>query len=532
MAVVVTCKSGDDLEYVWINQPEGEAAREQPETGYYIDSPDAEAPGQWWLGRGAGDALGLETGQQVDKAAYLAVYKQVHPLTGEKMGSSPGSYSRFEENLARKLAAEPHATEARKQELRAEAHKETRMAYPFTDVTVSFSKDVSCLGAGIRENLRQARESGDSAGQAYWQDCLSRFQDCLQGGNRAALEYLQEWGGITRTGHHGTRVDGKEPGRFEDAALVVSSWLQGTSRAGDPQEHVHNQVARLVRTLIDGAWRTKDGNALRAALPGMAAVAAVHTEAGLAREFGLTFRPRADGRGMRIDGTPQWLEDLFSSRTVSITERMPEAIAEWSRRHDGAVPNQAQVFAIRQQVTLFSRDSKQDGAVDWDAHAQEWDTRSSGALAQFPAQVSNMRGPDGGAGAARNGRNPGGPPERTVLAQAARDALETVQRQKSAWTRAELLKAIAVTMPPETRQMDPDAAVRLLERMADNVIASVHGDVVSLEAPEFLAYPESMRRGPDRRTVYERPGAARYATSAHLDAEHALISHAQRLGGW
>jgi hypothetical protein len=532
MAVVVTCKSGDDLEYVWINQPEGEAAQAQPETGYYLDAPDAEAPGQWWLGPGAAEALGLQTGQQVEKGSYLAVYKQIHPVTGEKMGSSPGNYSKFEENLARKLAAEPHATEARKQELRAEAHKETRMGYPYTDVTVSFSKDVSLLGAGIRENLRQARESGDAAGQAYWQDCLGRFQGCLQDGNRAALEYLQEWGGITRTGHHGARVDGKEPGRFEDAALVISSWLQGTSRAGDPQEHVHNQVARIVRTLIDGNWRTKDGNALRAALPGMAAVASVHTEAGLAREFGLSFRPRADGRGMRIDGTPQWLEDLFSSRTVSIGERMPEALAEWARRHDDAVPNQAQVFAIRQQVTLLSRDSKQDGAVDWDAHAHEWDTRSAGALAQFPAQVSNMRGPGGGAGAARNGRNPGGPPERSALAQAARDALETVQRSKSAWTRAELLKAIAVTMPPESRQMEPGAAVRLLERVADDILASQHGDVVSLEAPEFLAYPESMRRGPDRRTVYERPGAARYATSAHLDAEHALISHAQRRGGW
>lgn len=530
MAVVVTCKSGDDLEYVWTNQGAGGPA--QADSGYYIDAPDAEAPGRWWLGPGAGEALGLETGQRVEKSAYLAVYKQVNPTTGEKMGSSPGNFAKFEDTLARKLAAEPHATEARKQELRAEAHKETRVGYPYTDITVSFSKDISVLGASIRENLRQAREAGDSAGQAYWADCLARFQECLQEGNRAALEYLQTWAGITRTGHHGTRVDGQEPGRYEDAGLVFSSWLQGTSRAGDPQEHIHNQLARLVFTLTDREWRAKYGMAVRAALPGMAAVAAVRAEAALARVFGVTFRARADGRGMRIAGTPQWLEELFSSRTVSIEDAMPEAIAAWSRRHDGTQPNEAQVFAIRQQVTLLSRETKKDGAIDWDAHAQEWDARSSGALAQFPAQVSNMRGPDGGAGAARNTRNPGGPPERSALAQAARDALETVQRQKSAWTRAELLKAVAVTMPPETRQMDPSAAVRMLERIADDILASRHGDVVTLESHEFLSFPESMRRGPDRRTVYERPGAARYATSAHLDAEHSLVSNAQRLGGW
>ena len=325
-------------------------------------------------------------------------------------------------------------------------------------------------------------------------------------------------------------MDGKEPGRFEEAALVITSWLQGTSRAGDPQEHIHNQIARLAWTLMDGKMRAKDTAALRAALSGMAAVASVWSEAALAREFGVEYRSRADGRGMRIAGTPQWLEEMFSSRTVSIDDRMPEAIAEWSRRHDGAQPNQAQVFALRQQVTLLSRESKTDGAIDWDQHAQEWDARSNGTLAQFPAQVSNMRGPD--AGAARNGRNPGGPPERTAVAQAAHDALETVQRSKAAWTRAELLKTIAVTMPPETRQMAPDAAVRMLARIADDIIGSAHGDVVCLEAPEFLTWPESMRRGPDRRTVYERPGAARYATSAHLDAEHSLVSNAQRVGGW
>ena len=41
--------------------------------------------------------------------------------------------------------------------------------------------------------------------------------------NRAALEYLQAWARITRTGYHGTRIDGREPGRFEPAGLTVTS---------------------------------------------------------------------------------------------------------------------------------------------------------------------------------------------------------------------------------------------------------------------------------------------------------------------
>jgi len=74
----------------------------------------------------------------------------------------------------------------------------------------------------------------------------------------------------------------------------------GTSRAGDPQEHIHNQVARLALTLLDGKWRAKDGNALRAALPAMAAVAAVWSEAALAREFGVTFRHARTGVATRF----------------------------------------------------------------------------------------------------------------------------------------------------------------------------------------------------------------------------------------
>ena len=43
--------------------------------------------------------------------------------------------------------------------------------------------------------------------------------------------------------------------------LVVTSWLQGTSRDGDPHDHIHNLFARIVHTdwTVNGArwirWR-------------------------------------------------------------------------------------------------------------------------------------------------------------------------------------------------------------------------------------------------------------------------------------
>src|SRR5262249_43874268 len=184
----------------------------------------------------------------------------------ERLGRSRGSYLKFADHLARLHAAEPHATAERLIELEREAAKAARQPAAYTDVTVSFSKSISVLHASIRENGRRARLAGDQRAEAYWAGREQRFQQILHAANRAALEYAQTWAGVSRTGYHGVRVDGQEPGRFEPAGLVVTSWLQGTSRDGDPQDHIHNQVARITRTFSDGKWRALDTATFRAGL--------------------------------------------------------------------------------------------------------------------------------------------------------------------------------------------------------------------------------------------------------------------------
>ena len=142
--------------------------------------------------------------------------------------------------------------------------------------------------------------AGDQQAAAYWAGREQAFQEILHRANRAALEYLQAWAGITRTGYHGTRVDGREPGRFEPAGLIVTSWLQGTSRDGDPQDHIHNQIARITRTFRDGKWRALDTMSVRAVLGALQAVAATTVECELTREFGVDVDP-ARGRARQRD---------------------------------------------------------------------------------------------------------------------------------------------------------------------------------------------------------------------------------------
>jgi TrwC relaxase len=241
LAVVVTIAKGYDLGYIWKTQ---DHTAQRTTGGYYLNAAQAgEPPGRWW-GPGA-QALGLTSGQPVERQPYDAIYRQTDPRTGARLGRPRGRYPTFADHLTRLRAAEPHATVERLIELEREAVQATRQPAAYHDVTVSFSKSISVLHASLRENERRARQAGDQQTVAYWAGREQQFQEVLHRANRSVLEYLQAWAGITRTGYHGTRIDGREPGRFEPAGLIVSSWLQGTSRDGDPQDHIHNQIARI-----------------------------------------------------------------------------------------------------------------------------------------------------------------------------------------------------------------------------------------------------------------------------------------------
>jgi hypothetical protein len=501
--------------------------------GYYINAAQAgEPPGRWWA-PGA-QALGFAAGQVVEREPYTAVYQQRHPVTGGKLGRARGSYLKFTDHLARLQAAEPHATAKRLIELEREAAKAARQPAAYTDVAVSFSKSISVLHASIRENERRARLAGDLRAEAYWAGREQQFQQALHSANRAALEYLQSWAGVTRTGYHGTRLEGQEPGRFEQAGLIVTSWLQGTSRDGDPQDHIHNQIARITCTFSDGKWRAHDTASLRPIIGALQGIAATAVECELTRQFGVEWVPRPDGRGNEINGVTQAQMDAYSTRTVQVREKERELAQSWERRN-GRAPNSRQLLFIADKATLQSRKAKDAGEIDWDALAQRWDATIGGELAGIaPAVSKNLRGRDGpapGSGAElRRGLQLGLPPSRAAQVRAVQKALVLVSGKHPAWTRHDLLKQLALVMPPETRHMAPAAAQELLAGLAEEAISGRAGDVVCLEAPQWPPLPAPLRRELDGRSVYTRPGTARYATAAQLSMEEKLVAQAQAQG--
>jgi conjugative relaxase-like TrwC/TraI family protein len=525
LAVVVTIAKGYDLGYIWKTQ---DHAAGRATGGYYLDAAQAgEPPGRWW-GSGA-QALGLTPGQTVHRQLYDAVYRQTDPRTGARLGRARGRYPTFADHLARLQAAEPHATAERLIELEREAAQATRQPAAYYDVTISFSKSISVLHASLRENERRARMGGDQLTAAYWAGREQAFQEVLHTANRAALEYLQAWAGITRTGYHGTRVDGCEPGRFEAAGLIVTSWLQGTSRDGDPQDHIHNQIARITRTFRDGKWRALDTMSVRAVLGALQAITATAVECELTREFGVDWIPRADGRGNEIRGISQAQLDAYSTRTVQVREKERELARAWERKH-GRAPTSRELLYIANAATLQSRKGKDAAAIDWDALARRWDATLGGDLAAIAPSVSDARGPGAQEREHHAGRAPSGPPAREAQARALAKALVLVSDKHPGWTRHDLLKQLALVLPAETRQMSPEEAQELLLGLAEEALAGRSCEVLCLEAPEWPPLPASLRRELDGRSVYSRPGVARYATAAQLSLEERLVGQAQAQG--
>jgi hypothetical protein len=392
-------------------------------------------------------------------------------------------------------------------------------------VTVSFSKSISVLHASIRENARRARLAGDDRAAVYWAGREERFQEVLHRANRAALEYAQRWAGMTRTGFHGIRVNGQEPGRFAEAGLIVTSWLQGTSRDGDPQDHIHNQIARITRTVSDGRWRALDTACLREVPGALQAIAATVVECELTREFGVRWVPRPDERGNEIAGITRAQMDAYSTRTAAVHEKERELARAWERRH-GRAPNSRELFYLAQKATLRSRKDKSAGEIDWDALAQRWDAAIGGELAGIAPAVSALRGA-GADGVTPDGREPTGALSRDALVRAAQKALCLVSEKRPTWTRHHLLKQLALVMPAETRNLAPGSAEALLTELADEALSGRIEPVLCVSAPEWPPLPTSLRRELDGGSIYTRPGTTRYATAAQLSAEERLVAQAQ-----
>ena len=346
--------SGRGYEYLLKSVAAGDGDRDvgTPLTRYYTES--GCPPGTW---RGTGLAslatrqgLALAEGDTVTEEQLARLLGEgVHPVTGERLGSSYPRLQPPRERVAARVARlDASLTGVQREEAierirEEEMAKRPRTAVAGFDLTFSPPKSLSAVwgvaDAGTQSLVVQAHHAA----------------------LRETLAMLEERVAATRVGHGGVA-------RMPVVGVIAMAFDHYDSRATDPQLHTHVVVSNKVQG-VDGRWRTLDSRTLHRATVALSASYNAFLTDHTARLLGVSWGPVDRGRdrniGWEIDGVPAALVAEFSRRTTGNTGEGVEGIAEATRRlidayvaEHGRAPSRTAIAKLRQQATVETRPEK------------------------------------------------------------------------------------------------------------------------------------------------------------------------------
>lgn len=525
MAGVLSIGRGYDPGY--LTKSVGEGAE-----NYYLSAvrEHGEPPG-YWSGKGA-EELGLAAGSQVDAATMEALYSEFWDIRDPavldesvpdsekpRLGRKPGRYTTSEEILQKKLAAEPEATEERKEELRIQAQGEARKALQFLDLTFSPSKSYTLAHAGLLAMARRAEEAGNTEQAQAARAAATRMEEILKESAAAGVEETRQAASFARVGYHGKKIDGSSTGRWAPAGdWVVASFFQHTSRNGDPQLHVHQAV--LNRQLCaDGVWRSLDGQAVFRARAQAAAVSERTLMERSAAELGFRWVQRPDGQGWEIAGVSPEQVAEFSTRRVEVTGRVAELVAAYEAKH-GHAPSPRTLFGLAQQATKDTKTAKPkaDRVPSQAEELEGWEERTTraeiDALVSIPGKALFQVDDDERQAA------------RQELAELDMDrvvaaAVADAQRDKAVFSEYELTRHLSRHLPACFGGLGAQQVRTLLLGIRDEALkpdGQQGPRVLDLSVPDVVDIPTQLRH-PDGRSVFRDPSLSRWTTPEELKVE-------------
>lgn len=199
-----------------------------------------------------------------------------------------------------------------------------------------------------------------------------RIEQCLRRAVAAGVGYLQTVAGVSRRG---------EDGRIhEKAELILAAFLHSTSRAQDPQLHIHT-ILLNVGIRADGSTGTLEPKAMYRHQ--MAAGALFRAELACALETELGLRCRREGRAFELLGVDQDLIAHFSKRRAEIQ-------AELARLgQSGGKAAEIANFTTRQKKEARSRE---DLFAEWQQIGREhhWSTKELSWVLDAPFPVRDL----------------------------------------------------------------------------------------------------------------------------------------------
>ncbi|TVR18486.1 MAG: hypothetical protein EA387_14435 [Nitriliruptor sp.] len=269
------------------------------------------------------------------------------------------------------------------------------------------------------------------------------------------------------------------------------------------QLHTHCVILNRARTSVDGKWRALDGRPLLAAKTGAAAVYHRVLEAELTRRLGVAWRERPEGL-REIDGVPEELIEVFSTRRRAITAEVARLVAAYEDRY-GTPPPPAVRHQMAQDATLATRRSKREPSPAEALQAWEARARQQGTdLAALPGQVIGR--------------------QESSSRSSTRDELGLLLERlaassRASFTRHDLLRAAldvveVADRPAGGLRRDAD---QLVTRLLDTDL------VLALHAEDPLQVGEPFLRA-DGTSVFTRHARERWTLRSTLDREAWLLA--------
>ncbi|MEU4360290.1 MobF family relaxase [Promicromonospora sp. NPDC023987] len=510
--------AGDGYAYLLRSVVRGDGDRSAPDrvTRYYLE---AGTPPGFWLGaglegldpalaladpeaapgNGAPDSACLAEGDMVtEDQLKLLIGAGRHPVTGARLGRDYRTYKpvaqRIEDRVAkldRWLTDDERAVATAV--IESEEHRAgDRHAVAGFDLTFSVPKSVSVLWALADANTQ------------------ARIVEAHHAAVRETFDLLERHVAATRVGRDGIAQADVE-------GVIAAAFDHWDSRANDPQLHTHVVVSNKVKTVLDGIWRTLDGQPLFAAAVALSAHYDAVLRDRLTGTFGLTWEHRRRGadrnRQWEIDGVSEDLIAEFSTRSTQINAVTDVLIAEYIARH-GRRPSKTMVGQLRAQATLATRPEKtlhslHDLTTTWRRRVAlllpALDGRDPVAFARRLTTT----------GIARTHSADQVPDD--ALAKAATSTLAAVSDSKATWTHWNLW---AEASRQTTGWRLASAADR--EQITTRIVALAEAGSIPLTPGEFAPTPDTLRR-PDGTTMLRPKRHTVFSSTAVWDAEQHLL---------
>src|SRR6266516_5052855 len=523
VAMTVRVKGGYDPDYYFrqMGGKDAQAGGRGPD--YYLSAAEQGGePEGHWVGEGLAE-LGIHGGDMADRDTFVSVYGEfTDPRTGDHLGAPPRDPTGVQRRFADKKAGRTGLTRDEERQLWAEARAEASAPVMYWDSVFSADKTVSLAHATALAEAAAARRAGAERDAAAWQARADAIEEEFSAAVRTAIGWMQRELAFVRRGSHARRIEGVESGRFEDAQQPpVATFLQHTSRDGDPQLHMHVTWLNRLQAADDGAWLGLDSRALHRIRGAASAIAALAMESRLAGRVGLddwAYRPASKGRVLA--SVPDAVIGAFSSRRREIDHVTAGLVAQY-RAERGHDPTRRALTSMRQHAAQLTRKGKPEGALDHVQALRDWERVSRatelGTLRTLARQIWH-----------RGGDAPEPEPLTAGQARAATAAaLATLPAEQASFTRADMLRAVAMQLPDHARAAD---SVATLADLADRALVGEAGEEVVCLTPAWPPVPQGLTRESDRGSIYRPHGAEKYATASQLSAEERMVRQAQAQG--